>query len=262
MRHTEETINVVIGTPIYRQGAYVINKFLDNQKEIQQKYPSSELVLATCEHDFVGELTSSLTSWQLRGQVLSYETVKPTYSRSRTWNVTCGREAIRQYTLTRTKARYLLFLDADMVFESSVVNKMEREIQGHDVLFTGCPLRDYGTGLAGTGCVMLSRRTLEKLKFRCFEFRNGQVICADSVLEIDLFRLGSRVKKGFFVCLNHYVDTNVLKQICPQPVGRFRRIANRPIVRYCLIAGSIMLHYNIPLSLKIILYRFFHSAEK
>ena len=76
-------MNVVIGTPIYRQGTYIIDKFLANQKEIQQDYPSSELVLATCENDFVKELENLISLWELRGTILSYEVVKPEYARSR-----------------------------------------------------------------------------------------------------------------------------------------------------------------------------------
>lgn len=112
----KETVNVVVGTPIYRQGAFILDKFLSNQKEVQQNYPSSELVLATVEEDFIEELERLLGSYGLRGKVILYKTVKPDYARSWIWNVACGREAIRHYTLLQTKASYLLFLDADMTY--------------------------------------------------------------------------------------------------------------------------------------------------
>jgi len=51
-----QAVDVIVGTPICRRGAFIIDKFLANQKEIQQNYPSSELVLATEENDFVEEL--------------------------------------------------------------------------------------------------------------------------------------------------------------------------------------------------------------
>jgi len=255
-------VNVIIGTPIYRRGTYIIDKFLANQKEIQQDYPSSELILATCENDFTGELESLLSFWHLKGRVLLYETVKPDYARSKSWNIACGREAIRQYILSQTQARYLLFLNADMTFDPSVIKITEREIQGYDVVFSGCPLWDYGKGLAGSGCMMLTRGILERIKFRCYEFRNGEVIFEDSILEMDLFRLSSRIKKGFFLSLSHYKSENEATHITPQPVGVLRKITNSAFVRYVLIKASIMIQHDIPWKLKVLLNKFPGTVKK
>jgi hypothetical protein len=248
-------VNVVIGTPIYRQGAYVLDKFLSNQKQIQQCYPSSQLVLATSEHDFVKELEGLISLWKLRGIILLYEVVKPTYARSNIWEIACGREAIRQYTLSQTKARYLLFLDADMTFEPSVIETMEKEIQGYDVVFSGYPLHRYGIGLAGAGCMMLTRSILEKIRFGCYEFKNGEVIFEDNVLEMDLFGLQGRVKKGFFLTITHYRSATEARVITPQPLGLLQKIANWAFARYWLIKMSIVLQHNIPWKLKTLLSR-------
>jgi hypothetical protein len=246
-------LDVVVGTPVYREGAYVLDKFLFNQKQIQQNNRSSELVLATCDYDFTEELENLFNSWELRGTVLSYEVVKPEYARSHLWNIACGREAIRRYTLSQTGAQYLLFLDADMTFDPSVINIMKKEIDGYDVVFNGYHLRHFGVGLAGLGCTLLNRRTLEKIVFRCCEFTNGEVIFEDNLLEIDLFRLGSRIKKGFFLSTNHHMDATRTEHIDPQPVGLLRRIANWPFARYLLIRASIMFRHNIPWKMKILL---------
>ena len=255
-------MNVVIGTPIHRAGAYILDRFLANQKEIQQNHPSSELVLATVEHDFADELEALLSSLGIRGKVLRYETVKLDHARSRVWNVACGREAIRQYMLSQTKAQYLLYLDADMTYDPNVIEIMEREIQGYDVVFSGCPLRDFGTGLAGSGCMMLSRGIVEKVEFRCCEFENGEVMSEDNLLEMDLFRLGSRIKKGFFLSISHYKNENEARHIDPRPVGVLRRIANSPLVRYGLIRASLMVKHNIPWKLKVLLNRFLGALGK
>lgn len=255
-------MNVRIGTPIYRDGVYVIDKFLSNQKQIQQSSPSSELILATCEYDFITELEDRLNFWKLRGTVLPYEVMKPDYARSRIWNIACGREAIREYTLSQTEARYILFLDADMTFEPSVIKTMEKEIQGYDVVFSGYPMPPYGVGLAGNGCVMLTRSILEKIRFRCYEFKNGEVIFEDNLLEMDLFRLGSRLKKGFFLSINHYISATEARRIAQQPVGIRRKITNYAFARYWLIRVSIMIHYNIPWKLKILLSKFPSAVEK
>ncbi|MFC1905079.1 glycosyltransferase family A protein [Chloroflexota bacterium] len=251
-------VNIVIGTPIYRQGAYVVDKFMSNQKQIQQSYPSSNLILATSEYAFIKELESLVSFWKLRGTVLLYEVVKPDHARSSIWNIACGREAIREYTLSQTEVGYLLFLDADMTFDPSVVNIMKKEIQGYDVVFSGYPLKRYGMGLAGMGCVMLTRSILEKVKFRCYEFKNGELIFEDNLLEMDLFRLGSRSKKGFFLSINHCRSATEARHITPQPVGIFRKIANCAFIRYVLLSVSIMIQLNIPWNLKVFLNKLFN----
>ncbi len=260
--YKETTVNVVIGTPIYRQGAYVIDKFLSNQKQIQQNYPSSKLVMATSESNFVRDLESHLCSWKLRGDVLLYTVVKPDYARSNIWDTACGREAIREYTLSQTEARYLLFLDADMIFETSVIEILEKEIQDYDVVFSGYPLRSCGVGLAGAGCAMFTRDILEKVKFRCREFKNGDVIFEDNLLEVDLFRLGSQVKKGFLLSIQHHISPTEIRYITPKPVGILRKMANCAFVRYILIRVSLMIQFNIPWKLKVLLNSFRGAVEK
>jgi hypothetical protein len=247
------SVNVAVGTPIHRQGAYVLDKFLSNQQQIQSNYPSSELIFATNHHDFVKELENLLSSWKLRGTVISYAVEKPGYARSEIWNISCAREAIRKYVLSQTDAKYLIFLDADMTFEPSVISQIESEIKDYDAVFSGYPLRSRGIGLAGCGCVMLTRNILEKLRFRCYEFRNGEVIFEDNVLEMDLFRCGARVKKGFFIPISHYVNSIEAKQIEPQRIGLWRKIANNSTIRYVLIRTSILIHFNIPWHLKVLL---------
>ena len=249
---TKKTVNVVVGSPIYRQGAYIVDKFLANQREIQQEYPLSELALATNEDDFVEELERLLTFWEIRGKVIPYETVKPDYARSRVWNVACGREAIRQYTLLQTEARYLLSIDADMIYEPAIIKIMEKEVQGYDVVFSGCPIRGYGVGLAGAGCMMLTRSTLERIKFRCVEFKNGEVMTEDNLLEMDLFRLKSRITRGFFLHASHYKSEKEARHIAPQPVGMYQRLTTYAFVRYALFRASLMVKQNIPWKMKVL----------
>jgi len=251
----DKNIDVVVGVPIYRQGAYIIDKFLANQREIQRKYPSSELIFATNEDDFIGELEHFLSNWGLRGKVIFYGTVKPAYAHDNVWNVACGRETIRQYTLGQTEARYLLSLDADVICDADVIKIMEREIQGYKVVFSGCAIHGLGIGMAGGGCVMLTRDTLEKIKFRCIEFKNGEVIFEDNLLEMDLFKLGSRIKKGFFLHTSHYKNENEARHVIPHPVSTYHRIINSAFIRYLLIRASLFVKCNIPWRLKVIVDR-------
>ncbi|MFC2067622.1 hypothetical protein ACFLTP_01180 [Chloroflexota bacterium] len=255
-------VKVVIGTPIYREGAYIIDKFMSNQKQIQQSYLSTELILATTEYEFRKELEDLISFYDLRATVILYEAVKPDYACSNIWDIACGRESIREYTMSKTEAEYLLFLDADMTFEPSVIKIMKNEIQDYDVVFSGYPLQRYGIGLAGAGCLMLSRSTLEQIKFRCYEFKNGDVIFEDNVLEMDLFKLGSRVKKGFYLSINHYGSSTKVRRINPQPLGILRKITNYPFARYGLIWVSIMMQRNIPWKLKSLSSRLSGVVEK
>jgi hypothetical protein len=248
----DNRVDVVIGTVIYRQGSYIIDKLLANQKEIQQEYPRSELIFAVNEADFVQELERLLSHWGLRGRVILYETIKPEYARSKVWNIACGREAIRRYTLSQPEVRYLLSLDADLICDADIIEIMEREIQGYDIVFSGCPLRDYGIGLAGAGCVMINRSVLEKIRFRCVEFKNGDVMFEDNLLELDSFRLRSRIKRGFFLHVSHYKSANEARNIEPHPVSLYQRITNSVLFRYVLIRASLIVNRNIPWRLKII----------
>jgi len=239
-------VDVVIGSPVYRRGAYVLDKFLSNQQLIQQQYPSCELVLSTNEADLFEELKQLPASYRLRGTAICYETIKPGHAGSPIWNITCGREAIRRYVLSQTAAKYYLSVDTDMVYDPAVVNIMKTEIQGHDVVFSGCPLRNHRIGLAGAGCMMINRKTLENVQFRCVEFRNGGTMSEDNMLEMDSFRRGSKIRKGIFLNASHYLSEDDVEHVEPQSLGAYRRITTTASLRYLLFKVSLLARCNIP----------------
>lgn len=251
-------MRILIGVLIYRKGAYILDKFLSNQAKIQQQSPSSELVIATAERDFAGEIESMMNRWQLKGNVLTYEIFKPEKAKNIIWNIASGREAVRQYFLHHPDAEGLLSLDADMTYDPKVIEIMSRELQGYDVVFSGAPRRDFGIGLAGAGCLLLRRKALEKVRFRCFEFKNGDIIPEDTTLEMDLFRCGCHIKKGIFVSLDHYIDATECRHINPTKISIYKSISNSPFLRYCLIRASTLIHYNIPAYLSVLL----HGGDK
>ena len=251
-----QVVDVVVGTPICRRGANIIDKFLANQKEIQQNYPSSELVLATEESDFIEELEKRLSFYELRGRVILFEVIKPDYARSRLWNIACGREAIRQYVLFQTAVRYLLSLDADLTCDPSIIKILEGEIQGYDVAISGQAVRvGPGTSLGPVSCSMLTRSTLGKIRFRCYEFNNGEFLDDGIALEMDLFKLRLRIRKGFFLSICHYRNENDAACIDPHPLGLLRRITDSLPMRYVLHRTSIMARYDIPKRIKFLPYR-------
>jgi hypothetical protein len=238
-------MKILIGTPVYRAGAYALDKFLANQKQIQQRAPACELVLATCEPDFITELEKQVKQYELRATVIPYKVIKPDYAKSRIWSIACGREAARKYMLSNFEFDGLLFLDADMTFDISVVDIMTKEMESFDAVFSGYRHRDIGTGLAGAGCLIITRRILEKVDFKCYEFKNGNFINEDSTFEVNLFRQGARIKKGFFLSIDHYISSNEAKHIEPHKVGLWDKITTHPLFRYCLIKTGILVHYNL-----------------
>lgn len=238
-------MKILVGTPVYRQGAYSLDKFLSNQQQIQQRTPSCELALVTCEADYVPELKKMVEQYRLRATVIPYEVIKPDYARSRVWNIACGREAVRKYLLENHEFEGLLYLDADMTYDKSVVDIMMREIEGYDVVFSGYRLRAIGTGLTGAGCLMMSRRILKKIAFRCYEFKNGESITEDNTMEMDLFQVGARIKKGYFLAIDHYINSDEFVHIEPQKVGLYDKTMTSPLFRYCLIKINILLKFNL-----------------
>jgi hypothetical protein len=242
--------DVLVCTPVYRAGSYVLDRFLSNQREIQERFPACALVLATVEDDFVAELEGLLSLSGLSGEVITYLTAKPDYARSGIWDTTSGRNALREHMLSRTHASYMLCLDADMTYDPGVIGIMLKEIPGRDLVHSGYALRNFGIGLSGTGCTLMTRALLERLRFRCFEFKNGHVIPEDLMLEVDMFKLRRKARRGFFVANCHYRTEAEVRCITPRPVGLLRRMSNAPLPRYLLISASVLLRYNITLKLK------------
>lgn len=245
---------VIVGAPLCQRTAFVLDKFLSNQREIQQAYPNCELILATEEPDFVDELRERIDRYNLRGDAIAFEVVKPEYAKSRVWSIAWGREAMRQYTLSQG-AEYLLCFDSDMVYEPSVISIMKEKILGFDVVSSGYQLPRYGGWGFGGGCVLINRETLNKITFRCYEFKSGRRLSEDAVLDMDLFRCRARVKKGIFASIKHYVNSQEYYGIDPQPMGWFRTLTNSLLVRYMIIRIGVLVKHNIAGKLHVLLYR-------
>jgi len=248
-------IDVITASLIHKSGNYILDQFLNNLKQIQQDYPATDILLASAESETCETLKELMTSSGLNGTVIHYDIVKPDYAKDRIWNITCGREALRKYALENSQAGYFLFLDSDMIYNPQIIKIMLREIKTYDLLFSGTALKNYGVGLAGCGCMMISRRIMEKVKFRCLEFGNGEIIFEDNLLELDSFIHGAKIKKGIFVHIDHYSSPTEYKSIDPQPVGLLKRVINNSVIRSFFIWLSIVSKYNILWNLKKIIYR-------
>ncbi len=246
--------DVIVGTPLCRRTAFMLDKFLTNQQEIQQAYPGCTLILATDEPDFVAELKQQVDHYRLKGEVITYKTIKPDYARSRIWSVTSGREALRQYALSQ-ESDYLLYFDSDMVYEQAVISVMKSKIKGFDTVFSAHRLRPRGLLGFGTGCLMFKRKILSRITFICYEFKNGEEIDESEAIDLELFRCHARVNKGIFVSIKHYLSREEYYTTEPQPLGWFQTLANISLIRYMLVRMSILAKCNIARKLKVWLYR-------
>ena len=226
--------SVLVGTTICRRTSFLLDKFLSNQREIQEFSPDCGLVLSTDEADLAAELKRAVSAYHLRGEVVEYETVKPAYARSYLWSLTCGREALRQHFLSYG-AEYLLLLDGDMVLEPSAVNILQDRIRGYDVIWSGFRFLPKDDLRFAGGCIMINRKILARNHFRCHEFGNGELIFEDELFDMDSFKCRARVKKGVFLAVKHYRSEQEYSETRPQPVGWFRRLTNSPVARYVLM---------------------------
>ncbi len=245
---------IIVGTLICRRTSFLLDKFLTNQRQIQESYPACSLTLATDEADFASELKERIRQHHVKGEVLLYKTVKPAQARSRVWNIACGREALRQYTLSN-KADYILLADGDMTYEPDVVHILRDKIRGYDVLWSGYRFPPRGELRFAGGCLLINTKILNRVKFRCYEFRSGDIIFEDELFDIDSFKQHARINKGIYVSIKHYQDVEAYINTSPQRVTLFRKLANLPLVRYILINMSVRLGYNIPGVLHRLLYR-------
>lgn len=255
-------MKILVGTPIHRGGAYALEKFLANQQQIQQNYLDCDLVLSTADSSYVTELLNMIDCWNLRGTALNHKVEKPDYAKSRLWDIACGRESIRRYFLSQPDAEKLLFLDADMTYDPEIIGILTAKMAGNDAVFSGYRFRNNRIGLIGAGCLLLERKALKKIKFRCYEFKNGQVIQEDNVIEMDLFRQRCRIKKGFFLSIDHYASPTEAMHIDLQKVALWRKVLTSAVVRFCLIRSSVAVHYNIPSKGQKILWWFLRIFDQ
>jgi hypothetical protein len=247
--------DVFVGTVVGRQRAFAFDKFLQNQREIQNNYPNTALIVATDEFDFIEDLEKKLTEYGIAGKIIPYVTEKPVYAEGRVWSITYGRNAVREYFLTQTNADHLMYIDSDMTCDPEVITIMKDQIgDRYDVVVSGYRLRHFGIGLVGClGCAIMNRKILGKVPFRCIEYRNHEVIDEGFLFEMDLFTHHAKVKKGLFLKINHYTDNEHFYSIEPGKISISRKITTNIVIRSILTKISIILHYDIAARLHTIL---------
>jgi hypothetical protein len=236
--------NVIICCLSSRDTSFVLDQFFVNQQKIQHTYQNCILLLATADAEFAIELRSKIEYYKLSGQVIHYEIIKPEYAKSRVWTIASGREALRKYAIS-LEADYFLLLDTDMLYETSIIEKLILEARKYDIVFSGYRARLWNTLTFGAGCLLIKRTIYETISFRCIEFKNKVIFQEDELFEMDSFRAHATTKKGIFIANKHYRNIDEYFSISPGPVGLIRKITTKPIIRYLLIKIEILLKCRV-----------------
>ncbi|TDA25330.1 MAG: hypothetical protein DSN99_08530 [Archaeoglobi archaeon] len=235
---------VIIGVPISPQTEYLLEKFLKNQKEIQEKTRVDvKTVFATEDEQFAKKLRTCCKEYGINCEVILFEAKRPLNAKNRIWNIVAARNAIRDYFLN-SNAEYLVFIDSDMIFDPDILNKLiEKVKKGYDVVYNGYLDKDgLGINLTGFGGTLIKRRVMEKIVFRCKE-NNGRVIDEAVFFEIDLFKMGAKVFRSFLAYNEHHGKTTA---IChPRELKLTEKIRNSPYFRVPIHMISATLGYDL-----------------
>lgn len=247
-------MKILIGTTVARNFTYALDKFLQNQRKIQNIAPNLELVITTDDINLVKKLSDCMDNYNLRGKVICYKTQMPSYASDRSWSIAQGRETVRRYALDNNFS-YLLSVDADMVYDISLVQILLRKCDSYDIVQSGYKGRSINNIGFGLSCTLLKREILEKMVFRCLEFKNSHVIEDGNMFEYDLARIRAKVNKGVFLSINHYSSADEKTSICPQRLSLGKRIMTLSISRYLLVKVSIIFRYDFCSALQRIVYK-------
>ncbi len=238
---------VIIGVPVNAKSGYIIEKFLQNQKEIQERSQETITVFATEDIEFAQRLDILSKSYKISYEILNFEIKRPINTNDRIWNIVSARNAIRDFFL-KSNADYLVFMDADMIFDPEIVNKLVKIAEkGYDVVYNGYSNKSVQKriNLTGFGGTLLKWWVMEKIKFRCKE-RNGRVIDEGVFLEVDLVRIGAKVYRGFVSYCEHYDENKVTPTITmPRELTLNERIGNNIYFRSFFHIFSIALSFDV-----------------
>lgn len=239
---------VLVGMTAVRKSAYILDKFLQNQKEIQNNFSGSELVIATDELKFLGYLKSHFEKHKLKGEVIYYETERPDYAKDRNWSMSAGRQECRRYMLANN-FDFLLIVDSDMIYDNSLIQILLGISNGYDVVQSGYRSK-HNSNIGFGGCNLIGKEIIGKVKFRCREFKNGVIIEEGNMFEYDTFRKRAKIKKGVFVKIEHYSSLTEKVSVSPRKFSLIKRLMVQPLIRYLIVRISLIVKQDISLKIQ------------
>jgi hypothetical protein len=232
---------VIVGVPICESKTYILDKFLANQTEIRIHYPNSRIVFAVedCQSEVEFAKRVNLERY---GKVI-YWTPEPC---RRFWlkNIANAREAIRRYVLT-TFADYLMVCDCDMTYDPNLISLMLEQMPCKDAVFSAYRVRPHGTWGWGTSPSLLSRKLLNKIRYRCIVWADKRFLCEDQMLDYDMFLCGAKIARGAYVSNTHHAasDKPLILDV-PIEINWMRYLTISLPFRFIVIGVSQVFHYD------------------
>jgi len=241
---------VLIGTTIAKLPTYILEEFFSNQKEIQENYPDSELVISTSDDNFRIDVPR-----ELKCKVIKYQ--KPSITdtdihfipqKIRILDMVEGRNVARSYFL-RSDADYFLSVDADMVYDVNLISILMDEIKNYDIVMSGYMKKNHRLGYS-LGCALIRRKVLEKVKFNCLIFPSSpdmpNIIEDGWMLEYGAIQKGFKIKRGVFVRIDHIINEKDKLGVISRRITTWEKIKTNSAIRYLLIKLCILTKRDLP----------------
>ena len=242
---------VIIGTTLAKLSVSILKDFLSNQKEIQQNYPNSELVISTSSNDnsiiaLPKELKCRIIKYQKLSVISSESLFIP--QKNRIQDMVDGRNVVRNYFL-KSDAKYFLSVDADMVYDPNIISILMNEIKNSDIVMSGYMKKNHRLGYS-LGCALIRREVLEKVKFNCLIFPSSpdmpNIIEDGWMFEYDAIQNGFKVNRGVFVEIEHVINKKERLKVTPREITTWEKIKTNSAIRYLIVKLCTLTKRDLP----------------
>lgn len=188
-------MKILIGSPIAKDSAYALDKFIKNQIEIHKITKNKCLTL------FASEDIKKLPFKNKNFGLINFKPIIK--GKDRIWKIVAARNSIREYFLDKN-FDYLIFIDSDMTFEPEIVNKLiEKAEEGYDVVFNIYRLKNDQVAYSGFGGTLIKKWVMKKIRFRCYE-NEKTIVDEINCFKKDLFKIKARTWRGLLTKSIHY----------------------------------------------------------
>ncbi|MCD6080474.1 MAG: glycosyltransferase family 2 protein [Candidatus Omnitrophica bacterium] len=241
---------VIIGTTLAKLPVYILKEFFDNQKEIQQSYPNSELVISTSDNNFRTDIPKGLNC-----EIINYR--KPSVidtdnhfigNKIRIRDMVEGRNTVRSYFL-ESNAEYFLSVDADMIYDPNLISILMAEIKNYDIVMSGYMKKNDRLGYS-LGCALIRREVLERVKFNCLIFPSSldipNIVEDGWMFEHDAIQQGFKIKRGIFVEIEHVISKKERLRVKPRRTTFLEKIKTNSAIRYLIVKLCILTKRDLP----------------
>jgi len=240
----------IIGTTFAKLPMYILKEFFDNQCEIQQSYPNSELVISTSDNNFRTDIPKGLNCKIIKYQKLSVIDTDKHFigNKIRIRDMVEGRNVVRNYFL-ESDAEYFLSVDADMIYDPNLISILMAEIKNYDIVMSGYMKKNHRLGYS-LGCALIRREVLERVKFNCLIFPSSldipNIVEDGWMFEHDAIQHGFKIKHGIFVEIEHIISEKERLGIIPRRITSWEKIKANSAIRYLIVKLCILTKRDLP----------------